>query len=142
MLQHDLVEDRALHSGILVTPSTTRACPAQRGGRRCAPEGVPERSARQRMGDAASAEREPRVGLAVRRQLIARDHRPRGSRPLAHSSQGLGVLQRIVNREPFGPGRRQQRVIRRDKQGWRHPPLVHQTLHRQGAGQLDRVIGP
>ena len=65
-----------------------------------------------------------------------------GCPPLARLRQGSGVQQRIVDGEAFGSRRHQQRVIGSDKQGWRHPPLVQQALHRQGAGQLDRVIGP
>ena len=37
------------------TARAARACPAQRGGRRCAPEGAPVRRTGQRRGDAASA---------------------------------------------------------------------------------------
>jgi hypothetical protein len=41
-----------------------------------------------------------------------------------------------------GRRRHQRHVIRRDTQGWRHPSMVQQALHRQGAGELDRVINP
>ena len=38
-----------------MTPSTARAYPAERGGRRCAPGGAPVRRTGQRWGDTASS---------------------------------------------------------------------------------------
>jgi hypothetical protein len=81
-------------------------------------------------GDTASAEWKPRPGPVTERQHTAR------------SALGLRVLERIVDGEAFRPRRHQQRIIGGDKQGWRHPPLVQQALHRQGTGQLHGVVGP
>jgi hypothetical protein len=80
MLQHDLVEDRALHSGILVTARAARVCPAERGSRRCAPTGGRSRAPH-------GTWREDSTALRGRRQRgrgLATAHRPRPSaQPLA-----------------------------------------------------------
>ncbi len=92
------------------------------------------------LGALPCAARDSEWGTAPERER--RPDQATGRQHTAHFAQGSGVPQRIINGESFGPRRHQQRVIRRDKQGWRHPPLVHQALHHQGAGELDGVVGP
>jgi hypothetical protein len=123
------VQEHMIHRWFpLCSARAARACPSGLSGDRIALRGRPGQSAGQRRGTVPKRERRP--GPAT------------GGQHMARSAQGSGMLERIVDGEAFGSGRCQQRVIGRDKQGWWHPPLVQQALHRQGAGQLHGVIGP
>ena len=56
--------------------------------------------------------------------------------------EGLGVLQRIVDREPFRSGCREQGVIGGDKHGRREPIGLKGVPDGERAGQMQRVIRP
>src|SRR5439155_8548785 len=69
-----------------------------------------------------------------------REQRTGPAKRTGHAAPRSGMLQRILDRKPFRPRRRQQGIIGGDKQGRREPAWLERLPDGERAGQMHGAI--